>query len=101
MVERGEHMPVGDKVLVRSFPADPLIRQIYYEDSETVLVWRGTAKPDDLPAPCPKDRIFLYDNELAQQLKDEVERHGYDSPLLSSLWAKAKPYYNMSNILVE
>lgn len=87
-------MPVGDKVLVRSFPSDPLIRQIYYEEDEAVLVWRGTAKPDDLPAPCPKKSIFVYDAELVDQLMSELRKDDSNSQNLQVLWEKAKPYYN-------
>lgn len=87
-------MPVGDKVLVQSFPADPLIRQIYYEDDEAVLVWRGTARPDDLPAPCPKKNIFVYDAKLTKELMDEVEKSEPNSEKLHALWREAKLYYD-------
>jgi len=86
-------MPAGDKVLVRSFPADPIVRQIYNENEDTILVWRGTREPDDLPAPCPKECVFIYDAKLEGELRNELRRNNLDSLALSRLWAKAKPYY--------
>ncbi len=86
-------MPAGDKVLVRSFPADPIVRQIYDENEDTILVWRGTMEPNDLPAPCPKDCVFIYDAELEEELKNELRRNDLDPLALSRLWTKAKPYY--------
>ena len=84
---------IGEKVLVQSFPKDPLVRLVYEEDEDSVLVWRGALEPDDVPAPCPKERVFAYDAELIAELKGEIRRNGRYSPALVGLWKKAKPYY--------
>ena len=89
-------MSVGEKVLVVSFPKDPLVRLVYEENENIVLVWRGTAEPDDLPAPCPKERVFVYDTELLAELKSEIRRNGRYSPSLARLWGKAESYYKQS-----
>ncbi len=86
-------MASGDTVLVKSFPQVPLIRQIYAETEDTALVWRGGVGDEDIPAPCPKNCVFVYDAELWEKLQNEKRNNGYDSPVLSLLWAKAEPYY--------
>ena len=84
-------------VLVRSFPQVPLIRQVYAEMEDTVLVWRGGVSEEDIPAPCPKSHVFVYDAELWQKLENEKRRNGANSTALSSLWGEAQPYYDVDN----
>jgi hypothetical protein len=86
-------MAVGEIVLVRSFPSDPLIRQVYEENGNYVLVWRGTKEVHDLPSPCPKNRVFVYDPKLIQELETERHTNGSYSEKLKMLWKRAKPYY--------
>jgi len=93
-------MAVGEIVLVKSFPSDPVTRCIFEETEdgarlcfeEEFRLWedKGTSP---LAVKCPKSRIFQYDNELFAKLKEAAYSLG-DNNLLNTLWSRAQRYYS-------
>jgi len=81
-------------VLVRSYPAEPLIRKVFGENNEYVMVWRGDSSATDYPSPCPKNKVFEADLELKRQIDKAILTHGVNNSEVEILWQKARPVYN-------
>lgn len=93
-------MPVGEIVLVKSFPNDPVIRRIFEEIEDGAMIcleeefrlWEDRGiKPQAVK--CPQSRIFQYDNDLFLKLKEAAYSLG-DNNLLNTLWSRAQRYYS-------
>ena len=92
-------MKTGDVVLVKSFPNDPVVRCIFEENDDWVMLcleeelrlWADKGiRPEAVK--CPKSRVFDYDEELYAKLKEAAYSLG-DNNLLEALWNQAESYY--------
>lgn len=86
-------------VLVKSFQNDPVVRRIFEEKDDGVMLcleeefrlWEDKGiRP--LIVKCPKSRVFNYDEELYAKLKEAAYLLG-DHNLLEALWNQAESYY--------
>lgn len=93
-------MQVGEFVIVKSFPNEPVVRCVYRETEDDMLIclvedfklWEDEGiKP--LVAKSPKSRIFQYDGDLFAKLKEAAYSLG-DNNLLNALWNQAQRYYS-------
>jgi hypothetical protein len=100
-------MSANDIALVRSFSKDPVVRRIFEERDDCVLIcleeqfilWRDKGiRP--LLVKCPKTRIFHYDELLYGKLKYAAYSSG-DDKLLDALWDQAQTYYRHDKLDVE
>lgn len=91
-------MRVEQRVLVKSFPNEPLERCIFdiqidgvqlclKEDFDT---WQNYGEPP-FTTKCPYSRVFKFDGALYEKLK-EAAYSLEDKNLLESLWEQAIPY---------
>jgi hypothetical protein len=92
-------MATGDIVLVKSLGAEPLVRRIYSESmEETSLIcteeeyacWESD-NIEPLAVACPKRKIFRYDKNLFQKMREILYNQGQSQ--LEALWKLAIPYY--------
>jgi len=93
-------MGANEVVLVKSFPNDPVIRRIFEEKDDCVLLcleeefrkWEDEGiKPQTVR--CPKSRVYNYDVGLYLKLKEAAYSLG-DNDLLETLWNQAESYYD-------
>ena len=92
-------MVANEVALVRSFPNDPVVRRIFEEKDDWVLLcpeeefrlWEEEGiKPQTVR--CPKSRVYNYDPELYSKLK-QAAYVLEDENLLETLWNQAESYY--------
>ncbi len=95
---KGIAMAIEEIVLVKSFPNEPLLRCVFGEQDDGVMlcleeelsIWEQKGiRP--LAVKCPKTRVFEYDDELFKKLK-EAAYTLEDQDLLEALWEKARIY---------
>ena len=97
-------MASGDFVLVRSFPDVPLARRVYQEKEEFTLIcleeeytlWRAHGI-QPFVAPCPRERIYEYNETLFLKMRRLVDNVGGDGIELKNFWELAEPYYSDSD----
>ena len=93
-------MATGDFVLVRSYPDVPLARRVYQEKEDSVLIcleeefilWHEHGI-QPFVAPCPKERVYAYDQTLFLKMRRLVDNLGGDGIELKNYWELAEPYY--------
>lgn len=93
-------MRAGEFVLVKSFPSEPVVRCVFEEGEDGVLLclqqefslWQDKGvKP--LAVKCPKSLVFRYDEELHRKLRGAAYSLG-DNDLLEALWNQVESYYS-------
>ena len=92
-------MGVGEIVLVKSFPSEPLLRSVFEEKDDFVMLcleeesrlWEEE-RIKAQTVRCPKSRVYNYDPELYSRLK-EAAYVLEDENLLETLWGQAQRYY--------
>lgn len=93
-------MGTSEVVLVKSFQNDPVVRRIFEEKDDGVMLcleeefrlWKDEGiRP--LVVKCPKTRVFHYDEELYRKLR-EAAYSSEDKDLLETLWNQAESYYS-------
>ncbi len=98
-------MRIGEFVIVKSFPSDPVVRRIFEENDdcfklcleEDFRLWEEQGiKPEAVR--CPKSRVFNYDQELYVKLKEAAYKLE-DQDLLKALWEKARFYDEDINLI--
>ena len=92
-------MRAGKIVLVKSFPSEPLVRSVFKEKDDYVMLcleeefklWKDKGVTP-LVVKCPKSRVFHYDEKLYRKLS-EAAYSLEDNDLLEALWNQAESYH--------
>lgn len=90
-------------VLIKSFPNEPLKRFLVKEQNDGVQlclkedfdIWQNQGEPP-FTTKCPYSRVFNFDDELYEKLK-EAAYSLENQNLLESLWEQAIPYTDNQN----
>ena len=91
-------MAIEEIVLVKSFPNEPLLRCVFGEQDDGIMlclqedlrIWEQQGI-EPLTVKCPKTRVFEYDDKLFEKLKESAYTLE-DQTLLDSLWEQARAY---------